>query len=309
MNYCDIGSAKIAYEIYGAGGRTIVIDTGLGSVSAEWRHIAEELGAKYKVLLYDRAGYGKSSVSTLERTPRNIAVELNKLLSHMGFEKDIIFAGHSQGGLYAVQYALMFPEKVGGLILLDPATPFDGEFKEKLTDDEYKGSGVDKTKSLKMAKTITALHLGFLLKPLLKKGVPFCYYSFSNTEKKGILEALCSKSTYITALEEYKYTHDSRNTEEVENAVRSSGLGNIPIKLITHSSDFYLKELEYYGRMNKSTAEKIENTWQAIMKKFLSLSSDTEHIRAQNSGHYIHLTDFELLKATIENIEKDYNFS
>ena len=77
--------------------------------------------------------------------------------------------GHSQGGFYAAQFALMFPQKIKALILLDPATPFDDEFQQKLLPDEYKSSGVDKTHNFKLALSLTSLKLGFLFKPMLAK--------------------------------------------------------------------------------------------------------------------------------------------
>jgi pimeloyl-ACP methyl ester carboxylesterase len=300
MNYCDIGSARIAYETYGAGDRTFVIDTCLGSCCAEWWHIAEAFSDKGKVLVYDRAGYGKSSVSTLSRTPQNMAAELNKLLYSIGIESDVIIIGHSQGGLNAVEYAVMYPDRVKGLILLDPATPFDNEFKEILTEEEFKKSGVDKTISQKTALIITSLGLGFAIKPLLKKAPPFYYYDFSSTAKAYLLQALCKKNTYKTALAEYNFAHNDRYTQDIVKAVKSSSLKNLPIKIITHSSEFYIKELEYYGNLDMLTAKKIESIWQDIMKRYLALSSETEHITAPNSGHYIHLTDFEVLKNAVE---------
>ncbi|MEQ8156266.1 MAG: alpha/beta hydrolase [Clostridiaceae bacterium] len=301
MDYCNIGSARIAYKVFGEGKKTVVIDTGLGSCSAEWWHIAEALGDDYKVILYDRAGYGESSLSSLKRTPRNIAVELDKMLNLVGIEKDFTIIGHSQGGLYAVQYAYTFAGKVKGLILLDPATPFDNIFKEKLTDEEYKKSGVDKTISYKIGLVITSLGLGFAIKPLLKKAPPFFYYKFSEPAKKYILAALSRKNTYKTALAEYESTHNDVDTEDIVNAIDNSLMGNIPIKIITHSSDLYIEELKYYGNMGEQTAKKVENLWQDIMKRYLHLSSNTEHITSPNSGHFIHLTDFEVLKNTVDS--------
>ena len=97
MEILDIGSARIACRLYGAGENTFVIDTALGTCSAEWWHIAEILGRNNQVLVYDRPGYGESSVSSLERTPRNIAAELKKLLDLLHIDKNIILIGHSQG--------------------------------------------------------------------------------------------------------------------------------------------------------------------------------------------------------------------
>lgn len=301
MNYCDIGSAKIAYEIYGQGEKILVVDTCLGSCSAEWWHIAEALGHKFRVLVYDRAGYGRSSVSTIGRTPRSIAGELDKLLCTLEIEENIVIIGHSQGGLYAVEYAIMNPGKVNGLILLDPATPFDHEFKEKLTAGEYKRSGVDKTITYKLGNIMMSLGLGFVFKPLLKKSPPFYYHEFSSEAKAYLLRALCKKDTYRTALAEYEATHNGRDTLDITQAIEKSTLRNMPIKLVTHSSDFYIKELEHFGNMGTQTAQKIESLWQDIMKRYLALSSNTEHITSPNSGHFIHLTDFEILINIIDS--------
>lgn len=301
MNFCDIGSANIAYRIYGSGEKTLVIDTCLNSCSAEWWHIGKTLSDKYKVLVYDRAGYGKSTVSTLDRTPGNIALELNKLLCSVGINRDIIIIGHSQGGLNAIEYTVTYPDNVRGLILIDPATPFDNEFKEKLSSDEYKKSGVNKTMTFKLAYIIMSLGLGFAFKSLLRKSPPFHYYKFSNEAKEYLLKALCKKNTYITALAEYESTHNGRNTRNVTEAIENSTLQDIPVKLLTHSSDFYIKELEYFGNLDTQTAQKVEYLWQDIMKRYLALSSNSEYIIAPNSGHYIHLTDFGILENTISS--------
>ncbi len=304
MDYCDIGSAKIAYRFFGSGENTLVVDTCLGSCSGEWWHIAETLSKKYRVLVFDRSGYGESSVSILERTPRNIALELDKLLNLIGIDKEFIIIGHSQGGLYAVEYAYLYPNKVKGLLLLDPATPFDNLFREKLTADEYKSSGVDKTISYKTGLILTSLGLGFAIKPLLKKAPPFYYYSFDKDAKEYLLKALVRKNTYKTALVEYAFTHNTVDTEDIVKAVDTTALHNLPIKIITHSSDFYIEELKYYGNMGEETAKKIEFLWQDIMKRYLFLSTNAEHITAPNSGHFIHLTDFEVLKSTVDSFYK-----
>lgn len=297
MNYCNVYNNKTAYELIGDGDCTIVIDCALGACSAEWWHIAEKLSSNFRVLVFDRKGYGKSENAQQERTPYNIAVELKNLLDSLNITKNIILLGHSQGGYYSMQYAIMYPTQIKGLVLLDPATPFDKEFKDILTQKEYKQSGVDKTAGMKLGYLITSLKLGFLAKSLLMKMPPFYYYEFDKMAEQYILSSLCKKSTYKTVLDEYKFTHMESTTYDVENAVKSCLLGDIPIRLITHSSEFYIKELQNFGNMEFESAKKIENIWQEIMKKTLNLSNNSKHIIAENSGHYIHLTD---LQAVIE---------
>ena len=295
MSICDIGTSKLAYQFTGEGELTFVIDTALGTCSAEWLHIVPKLVPYGRVLLYDRPGYGQSKRSGLERTPRNIAEELKRLLDYLNIDKNIVMIGHSQGGLYAVQFALAYPGSVCGLILLDPATPFDEDFRTRLTKEEYRQSGVDKTGSLKAARWIAGAGLGFTLRPLLQKGIPFYYHEFDPETKEYILRSLYRRETYRTALEEYSFSHSRPDTEEIADAVSEGSLGSMPIKLLTHSSDFYTEELMRYGGMHGDVAEKVESLWQGIMSKYTHLSQRCEHITAEKSGHYIHLTDEELL--------------
>lgn len=300
MKYCDIGSATMAYDLFGKGDTTLVIDSCLGSCSAEWRHIAEDWGHEFKVLIYDRAGYGTSSSSMLERTPQNIAGELHQLIESIGLDGDSILLGHSQGGLYAVQYAILYPERVKGLLLLDPATPFDSEFKSRLTPEEYQISGVDKTKMNESALKMLSLHLGWVFKLLMKGMPPFKYYTFQPEAKSYLLSALCSKSTYATSIAEYLSAQNQDNTRDIVKAIEDTALGSLPVRAITHSGEVLIRE--YYTQRQLEKAQKIEDIWQEIMKRYLCLSNNATHQIAPNSGHYIHLTDTEVVKKAVENL-------
>lgn len=275
------------------------IDTCLASCSAEWWHIAERLADHCRVLVYDRAGYGQSTPSTRERTPENVARELDELLTGLGIHERLLLVGHSQGGFYLTQYALMFSAKVQALILLDPATPYDDEFRQRLLPGEYKNSGIDKTFTYKLAKAVTSMGLGFLFKPMLAKSPPFYCYDFTAEVRKYLLSALCKARTYKTALEEYLYTHQDVTTRKVQDGIDNQVLWEIPVVLLTHGSDFYIRELQQYGGMDETIAAKVETLWQELMLRYLKLSANSRHIVAQNSGHYIHLTDRELVEEAI----------
>lgn len=86
---------ELAHEIYGSGKVTLVIEMGLGATMAEWRRLAKRLSQKHTVLLYQRAGYGDSSVSALERTPDNIVSELYRLLRQIPHEEKLTLLAHS----------------------------------------------------------------------------------------------------------------------------------------------------------------------------------------------------------------------
>ena len=80
---CFVGTAELAYQVFGTGRIDLVIEMGLGAVMAEWQPLALRLSEGHTVLLYERAGYGSSGVSTLERTPAHVAGELRGLLEEL----------------------------------------------------------------------------------------------------------------------------------------------------------------------------------------------------------------------------------
>ena len=144
---------------------------------AEWRQIAGRLAESHTILLYERAGYGTSSVSCLERTPENIATELYQLLKQVEHTEKITILAHSLGGLYAWKFAKLYPKMVEKLVLLDPLSPEEYRFRMELTEEEFKKSGADKTQGLQMNLRLTRKHLGWMVRMLMRKAPPFYYYN------------------------------------------------------------------------------------------------------------------------------------
>ena len=289
----QLPSAALTYEKYGDGDVNLVIEMGLGASMAEWRQLAEKLAGRHTVLLYQRAGYGASSTSTLERTPENIAAELHLLLHQAGHDRKVTILAHSQGGLYAWKFAKMYPEQVDKLVLLDPLSPEDYRFRMELTEEEFRKSGVDKTAGLRLNLRLTKLHLGWLVRRAMRTAPPFYYYNgFSNAETAEILCGVGKSQTYQTALAEYAAAHDMK---QLAGMLDKENLLHIPVILVTHNSGFAEKEIREFGGASEEQARKIETLWQDIMDTYLSCCENGERSRAEHSSHYIHLTDPDLI--------------
>ncbi len=54
----DVGTHKLHIYCQGQGSPTVIVDTGLGEISLEWKHVQEGLAANSRICLYDRAGCG-----------------------------------------------------------------------------------------------------------------------------------------------------------------------------------------------------------------------------------------------------------
>ena len=289
----QISSAQLAYALYGDGKVGIVIEMGLGASMAEWNQLAKRLSGQKTVLLYQRAGYGASSVSALERTPGNIAMELRQLLEQVPHEEKVTLLAHSQGGLYAWKFAKMYPNLVSRLILLDPLSPEDYRFRTELTEDEFKKSGADKTEGLRLNLKLTRFHLGWMVKKAMASAPPFYYYDgFSREERRDILSSLGRAQTYRTALAEYDGGHDM---QELAGLLDKTEKLSIPVTLVTHDSDISCREIREFGGASEEEARKIEALWQEIMRAYLTCTACGELTRAAHSSHYIHLTDPDLI--------------
>jgi pimeloyl-ACP methyl ester carboxylesterase len=101
----------------------VVLLHGAGS-NLEDMHLAlgERLAARYRVILVDRPGLGFSARKYREgNSPAFQAAVLRDVLNRLGVDRAIL-VGHSWGATLALAFALDFPERAAGLVLVAPPT-------------------------------------------------------------------------------------------------------------------------------------------------------------------------------------------
>lgn len=104
----------------GSAGPTVLFEAGIAATNLNWFHIQETVARFTGTASYDRGGLGWSSPCRTARTPSNIAVELHDMLQQARIKPPYVLVGHSFGGLVMRRYALLFPEDVAGVVLVDP---------------------------------------------------------------------------------------------------------------------------------------------------------------------------------------------
>ena len=101
----------------------IVIEAGLGDDHSIWnqKNLPTTISDKQDVLLYDRAGYGKSEKGPAPRNIAKLSAELDSVISKFANNRKIILVGHSLAGMIMRDYAVKNPTKVAGILFIDPS--------------------------------------------------------------------------------------------------------------------------------------------------------------------------------------------
>jgi pimeloyl-ACP methyl ester carboxylesterase len=101
-------------------GRAVVLFHGKNFGGYYFRNVAQALSAAgFRVILPDQVGWGKSSKPNVHYSFQMLAANTARLLDSLGIGKTAVL-GHSTGGMLAVRFALMYPERVTHLVLEDP---------------------------------------------------------------------------------------------------------------------------------------------------------------------------------------------
>ncbi len=114
MAYLDIQPTK-------PNGHVAVLLHGKNFCAATWQSTYEVLqGYGFRVIVPDQIGFCKSSKpSAYQYSFQQLAHNTRALLSALGIAQATVI-GHSTGGMLATRYALMFPESVKQLVMVNP---------------------------------------------------------------------------------------------------------------------------------------------------------------------------------------------
>jgi pimeloyl-ACP methyl ester carboxylesterase len=116
-SYVRIRDTKFYFEKAG-NGTSVVFIHGFSLDTRIWDDQFEVFARDYCVVRYDLRGFGKSAINSGQ--PYSHVYDLEALLGFWEIGKPILI-GHSLGGRIAIDFALTFPDRIRGLILVDTA--------------------------------------------------------------------------------------------------------------------------------------------------------------------------------------------
>jgi pimeloyl-ACP methyl ester carboxylesterase len=115
----DVGGFRLHLVCEGEGSPAVILEAGAADAWLTWHQIQPELGRLTRVCSYDRAGIGYSDPGPRPRSRRRAVEELRTLLARAGVPPPYVLVGHSFGGSSARLHALLHPEEVAGLVLVE----------------------------------------------------------------------------------------------------------------------------------------------------------------------------------------------
>ena len=134
----SIGTHKLYTEIRGPSRLpsqpVVIIFPGSGAACDTWKSVSTQIASFARVLLYDRAGIGRSERGPDRDTGYINARELSKLLKAIGVKGPYVLVAHSYGGCVAREFLHLHSREVVGMVLSETGT----EPKCEHAEEQYK---------------------------------------------------------------------------------------------------------------------------------------------------------------------------
>lgn len=117
----DGGAIHLACQ--GSGRVPVVFLAGGDDRSSVWAGIVAALGPNVLTCTFDRPGVAPSYVSSRPLTPQIVADVLAETLPMAKIGSRFLFVGHSLAGLTLRVFGASYPERIAGVVFVDPTVP------------------------------------------------------------------------------------------------------------------------------------------------------------------------------------------
>ena len=253
----DVGGHRLHIHCLGSGSPTVVIDAGLGDWSAGWESwVQPEVARTTRVCTYDRAGMGYSEAGPLPRTAERFAQELHALLQQAGIAGPYVLVGHSMGGLPVLVFAHTYAAEVAGMVLIESMVPSQATSSaEDVPQAADAGSSNDWVLTLPARIGLLRVLAGPLgITSGLSPQVADAYLAFSVTPRS--MQATLDEGKGMAA--------------SLAQAGKVTSLGALPLIVLSRGLDH-------------------DSDWQQQQAELLLLSSESQQLIADRSGHNVEL--------------------
>ena len=261
----DVGGYRLHINCTGTGGPTVVIDAGQGDWSTSWGLVQQEVVKTTRICTYDRAGLGWSEPGPLPRDAAQFAKELHILLQNADIPGPYVMVGHSLGGTSVRVFVSEHASEVAGVVLIDSMNP--GQASQPHIEAQSQSNPQSQPFSFQALLARFGVARLLVKLPAIATSVPAgqeAYYPLYIRPQS--LQAADNELQGIPA--------------SLAQAAAVKTFGDLPLIVLT-------------AKLNDSPG------WSERQTELLQLSSNSQQLFAQNSGHLIQSDEPEAAVAAI----------
>ncbi len=263
----DVGGYRLHINCVGTGSPTVVIDAGLGDWSATWSSwVQPEVAKTTRDCTYDRAGLGWSEAGPLPRTAQQFAQELHTLLQRAGIPGPYVLVGHSMGGLPVQVFVHTYAADVTGVVLIESMNPRQA-----------------KPSATGTPPAVATHSIGFSIFTLPARIGLLRLFAGPLGLTSGLSAEVQHAYTAFSVTPRYIQTYLDEGMGMPESFIQAGAVktfGAVPLIVLSRGLD-------------------PDQDWQAMQTELLHLSSDSQQVFANKSGHNIQLDQPEVAVAAI----------
>lgn len=254
----DVGGYRLHINCTGTGSPTVVIEAGLGDWSTSWGgYVQPEVAKTTRICTYDRAGMGWSEAGPLPRDAAQFAKELHALLQNANIPGPYVMVGHSLGGLGVHVFVHDYASEIAGVVLIESMNP--KQFTQSQIEIQSQSDTQSQPFSLQAALARFGVVRLLVKLPGIAPSVP------ANEEAYYPL--------YIRPQSFQTTTNESQGMPAAGvQAAAVESFGDLPLIVLT-------------AKLNNAPA------WQEWQTELLQLSSNSQQLFAENSGHNIQVEE------------------
>ena len=262
----DVGGYRLHINCIGTGSPTVVIDAGLGDWSTTWGFVQQEVAKATRVCTYDRAGLGWSEVGPLPRNAEQHAKELHTLLQNAKIPGPYVMVGHSLGGLDVRIFVHDYSSEVVGVVLVDSMNP------KQITQSP---ASEPQSQPFSIQAALARFGVARFLVKLLGIGPDM------PSGQEAYYPLYIRPQNFQTTDNEYQGVPASG-----AQAAAVKSFGDLPLIVLT-------------AKLNDLPG------WPEWQSELLQLSSNSQHMFAENSGHTVQLDEPQVaVEAILQMIQQ-----
>ncbi|KAG9605839.1 alpha/beta-hydrolase, partial [Aureobasidium melanogenum] len=259
----------------------------VASDALNWQAVVRQLPSSLRSYTYDRSGYNNSDHSPLVSTAENVALELSRLIEAATTTNSLILVGHSWAGVLIHEFiTLKGTAQIAGLVLVDadhetapPVLNVNDPILWTLAEgvDPCSAWGVEANHKLTAEE----------------------WAAFRAAEWTDKFEVIANQ-------EEAQYFFSFETLRKKELSKRQSLLGDKPVFMPagTRSRDWSGLYEAGVAKRNGDEEQRahvrnmianVDEKTEGLMKEFLKLSTKSELVFAKKSGHFVQMTQPEIV--------------